>query len=349
VFSTSLSFRTIRDGDEFAPEVRVMANSKRRPFDFKDAVIDEARLRQNGKCACCGTSLDDVWENAHHVIPNQSGEPGNPKHAWLMQVDNCVVLCENCHYRVHQDGRYQNGTIAGPDYYPHSHGTNSPAHKAWVKAVDGKAKQLFLDVQRKKLERDLTELLSNIEHGITMNSNEHRFQLDLIARSLAGYWTNRWFNSRPPDLVIWNNAFVRVVAAKAALRRGDLKGAFHGVVRAQASYFAAFRFYTRWKTGIESAGTKAQIAVGAAAFAAVLSTVAAYGVAAGAAATEAAALSGQVATNLARAEAAVLTTEMTVIEGEAAMIRIEEQIIERELLNAAEAELEEFLAAAGGG
>jgi hypothetical protein len=262
-----------------------------------------------------------------------------------MEVENCVVLCEDCHYRVHQDGRYQNGAVAGPDYYPYSHGRkNSADHNAWAKSIDAKAKQLFVDVQKRKLATELRNLIESLAHALDMNSSEHRSQLDLVTHSIAGFWTNRLFNSTPPPMTIWNNAFGRLAAAKGAFRRNDLKTAFHELILAQVHYTAAFRWYSWWKNGIEGAGTKAQIAIGAAAFVTVCSLVAAYAVAAGAAATEAAAASTAVAQNLARAEAALLSTEMSVIESEQVFIRVEEKILERELLNEAELELEQYLA-----
>jgi len=106
-----------------------------RAFGFPNAVADEARLRQGGKCACCGEDLDDILEHAHHVVPNQSGRAGADQHAWLASVDNCVVLCETCHYRVHQDGRYRDGAVAPPEYYLHSHGDATRDHQQWTLAL----------------------------------------------------------------------------------------------------------------------------------------------------------------------------------------------------------------------
>lgn len=103
-----------------------------RPFDFSWKVQQTARLRQEGICACCGDDLSDLVEHAHHVIPNQSGVSAKPEHLWLKSTDNCVVLCDQCHWRVHQDGRYQKGAVAPPAYFPHSHGENRAGHQGWA-------------------------------------------------------------------------------------------------------------------------------------------------------------------------------------------------------------------------
>jgi hypothetical protein len=103
-----------------------------RPFDFGTLVRQESRLRQHGRCACCGDILDDLIEHAHHVVPNQSGSPKDTTHQWLRSTENCVVLCEICHERVHQDGNYRLGAVAPPSYYTYSHGIDRVAHRNWV-------------------------------------------------------------------------------------------------------------------------------------------------------------------------------------------------------------------------
>jgi len=107
-----------------------------RPFEFGEEERFHARLRQNGRCACCGENLDDLEENAHHVVPNQSGKQGNISHSWLSTVENCVVLCSACHYRVHEDGRYRVGAVAPPSYFPISHGGREALHKTWVAELE---------------------------------------------------------------------------------------------------------------------------------------------------------------------------------------------------------------------
>ena len=114
-----------------------------RAFDFTDTIKQQARLRQHGLCACCGALLDDLVEHAHHVVPNQSGHPGNVDHLWLKSAENCVVLCDVCHLRVHENGRYRAGAVAPPDYFNHSHGHNTPAHRRWSEQLQTKLARIW--------------------------------------------------------------------------------------------------------------------------------------------------------------------------------------------------------------
>jgi len=114
-----------------------------RPFAFRTPAQLQARFRQFRKCAKCGESLDDVEEHAHHVVPNQSGRPGNPQHAWLSSADNCVVLCHICHDAVHAGGNYRTGGVAPPGYFEHSHGPNRAAHLLWVAQLASKTRSVW--------------------------------------------------------------------------------------------------------------------------------------------------------------------------------------------------------------
>jgi hypothetical protein len=119
-----------------------MSSRKPRPFDFSSAVQKEARLRQFGLCALCGESLDDAWEEAHHVVPNQSGDENNPSHAWLRTSANCVILCDACHDRVHGHNK-TSGAVAPPEYYKYSHGIQQVQHREWVRDLTIKASLLW--------------------------------------------------------------------------------------------------------------------------------------------------------------------------------------------------------------
>jgi 5-methylcytosine-specific restriction endonuclease McrA len=114
-----------------------------RPFDFDKDTKNNAFFRQLNRCAHCGVSLIDQSDHAHHVVPNQSGNPANPKHAWLKGVDNCVMLCETFHTRVHQDGRFRTGATALREYFPHSHGPDRLAHNNWVKEISAAALTIY--------------------------------------------------------------------------------------------------------------------------------------------------------------------------------------------------------------
>jgi 5-methylcytosine-specific restriction endonuclease McrA len=105
-------------------------------FDFSDATKREARLRQFGNCAVCGESMSWVEEHAHHVFPNQAGDPSNAAHAWIRSAENCVILCYLCHGVVHEYGRYRDGSMAQPEYFEHSHGSDRVAHLAWVQGLN---------------------------------------------------------------------------------------------------------------------------------------------------------------------------------------------------------------------
>jgi 5-methylcytosine-specific restriction endonuclease McrA len=104
----------------------------KRAFEFSELVKNQAFFRQWNRCAHCGHSLINTFDHAHHVVPNQSGNPNNANHEWLKTVDNCVILCEPCHERVHANGHYRNGAVAPPEYYPYSHGRQKQEHQAWL-------------------------------------------------------------------------------------------------------------------------------------------------------------------------------------------------------------------------
>lgn len=107
-----------------------------RIFAFTPQVKREARIRQYGICAHCGESLDDVWEAAHHVVPNQSGAADDPEDAFLRTADNCVVLCDDCHDAAHAHGAFLLGAVAPADWYPYSHGKEPLGpHEVWRQRI----------------------------------------------------------------------------------------------------------------------------------------------------------------------------------------------------------------------
>ena len=117
-----------------------------RPYDFRRDTMFAARRRQKGVCALCGYKLDDSEEHAHHVVPNQSGDPDDSDDDWLRSSQNCVYVCSMCHGRVHQDGRYRNGAVAPPSYFEYSHGKGGDArmkHRLWASQLDVQAQKLW--------------------------------------------------------------------------------------------------------------------------------------------------------------------------------------------------------------
>jgi len=70
---------------------------------------------------------------AHHVVPNQVGNPNNPAHDWLRSVDNWVYLCkEVCHREIGRGGNTVIGAGAPADNFLFSHDgeENSANHQA---------------------------------------------------------------------------------------------------------------------------------------------------------------------------------------------------------------------------
>ena len=109
-----------------------------RNFNFSVDVKNKAFFRQWNLCAHCGKSLTNVFDHAHHVLPNQAGARGNPNDSWIKSVDNCVILCESCHFRVHENGRYRTGAASAPKYFPYSHGRQKQEHQFWVRSITPK-------------------------------------------------------------------------------------------------------------------------------------------------------------------------------------------------------------------
>ena len=102
------------------------------PLDFTNETKREAYRRQWRRCAHCGADLGRDFEHAHHVFPNQSEDPENPSHDWLVAVDNCVVLCGECNVKLHRDGRFRVGAVSPARDFPFSHGPATAKHNAWA-------------------------------------------------------------------------------------------------------------------------------------------------------------------------------------------------------------------------
>ena len=83
---------------------------------FSSKTKNDARYRQDGVCGVCGRNLDACWEEAHHILRQADG--GNDG------VGNCVILCDTCHYRVHNDGRFKSYFTAPRGYFIYLKGPN---------------------------------------------------------------------------------------------------------------------------------------------------------------------------------------------------------------------------------
>ena len=105
-----------------------------RTFEFSPGVRNDAFFRQGRRCGVCGLSFDDQQEFGHHVIPDQSGNAADTADRFLRTVDNCVMLCDSCHYIVHEGGLYAVGAVPSPEYYRYSH-PREVDHKQWAAIV----------------------------------------------------------------------------------------------------------------------------------------------------------------------------------------------------------------------
>jgi len=88
-----------------------------RPNEFSEATKRMALSRQKYRCGLCGTkiiqlgtvgrSLHSYGEGAqaHHIKPVRMGG--------LATVANCIIICQSCHYSVHEGGNYRHGTVVG--------------------------------------------------------------------------------------------------------------------------------------------------------------------------------------------------------------------------------------------
>lgn len=98
-----------------------------RPNDFPRTTQQIALMRQKHRCAACGSQITRLGEGgrAEHAF----GEGARAHHVTHVKfggsdaVENCVILCESCHYSVHEGGNYRFGTVVGRvSDFPHFRG-----------------------------------------------------------------------------------------------------------------------------------------------------------------------------------------------------------------------------------
>jgi hypothetical protein len=194
----------------------------------------------------------------------------------------------------------------------------------------------------------IRETAVRVRQQLELYEGEHKAQTALIDTpsftGFAGYWTNRLFNRPIPPPTIWINAYGSLLAVEGSLGRGNLREAIANLIRARRQLLVALRRYAAWKDGIEAAGTKAQLAIGAVAIATVVAVIA--GPAVVEAAIEAFAGGAEAGAGAAEEQVAVRVAS-TVAQYDQAMLAWEAQVAEAEIEAEALAETNEFYASLG--
>jgi hypothetical protein len=90
-------------------------------MSFSNLTKSQARLRQRGKCAQCGESLNETEEAAHYLLRESSG--GEDKE------QNCIILGQNCHSAVHGNANFHTSYITPVGHFPYAniYGGQKPA------------------------------------------------------------------------------------------------------------------------------------------------------------------------------------------------------------------------------
>src|SRR4051794_8455870 len=94
-----------------------------REEEFDSRTKKAALERQGFVCAVCGLMLWNPgkkfqpfhdfgeWAEAHHIKPVLSGGTAD--------VQNCVVICQACHYSIHGGGSYKVNQRFSSKDFPH--------------------------------------------------------------------------------------------------------------------------------------------------------------------------------------------------------------------------------------
>lgn len=94
---------------------------------FSRSTQELALVRQKFRCGSCGTHILCLGEagRADHKY-GEIAHAHHRKHVKLGgtdRLDNCVILCQACHYSAHEGGRYRFGTVVGQESdFPHWNG-----------------------------------------------------------------------------------------------------------------------------------------------------------------------------------------------------------------------------------
>ncbi len=111
----------------YARSTRTASCAEGRFADFSAATKREALHRQKNRCASCGALIPVLGSIGRASHPfGEGAHAHHMKHAkscGTASVDNCVVLCESCHYSAHEGGRYQKGQVFGTRFdFPYFNG-----------------------------------------------------------------------------------------------------------------------------------------------------------------------------------------------------------------------------------
>jgi len=81
--------------------------------EFSKSTMKAALVRQEHRCASCGTPIVTLgrepglhafgeWGEAHHVRHARAGGDAS--------LENCVIICWSCHYSAHGGGDYRDNS-----------------------------------------------------------------------------------------------------------------------------------------------------------------------------------------------------------------------------------------------
>ena len=95
--------------------------------EFSRVTQQVALARQRYRCASCGTHISRLGDAGR--AQHRYGEGAQAHHIEHVKlggtdaVDNCVIICQSCHYSAHEGGDYRFGTVVGRESdYPHFRG-----------------------------------------------------------------------------------------------------------------------------------------------------------------------------------------------------------------------------------
>jgi 5-methylcytosine-specific restriction endonuclease McrA len=83
--------------------------------EFSNTTQNAALARQKNRCASCGSRISRLGESGR--VKHRFGEIAHAHHmknavaGGTADVWNCVILCQSCHYSVHEGGNYRFGTV----------------------------------------------------------------------------------------------------------------------------------------------------------------------------------------------------------------------------------------------